>query len=90
MDANFKHDDYIQNNNVKSILCAPIMKGKSLSGVLYLEIHHGRHFHRKFVKIHPETYSLKLPFPLYEDVFKSIAKEGNPQFILVWELLMVM
>jgi class 3 adenylate cyclase len=37
MDANFKHDDYIQNNNVKSILCAPIMKGKSLSGVLYLE-----------------------------------------------------
>jgi class 3 adenylate cyclase len=34
---NFKLDQYIQNNSVKSVLCAPIIKGKKISGVLYLE-----------------------------------------------------
>jgi class 3 adenylate cyclase len=32
-----KTDSYVQRNEVKSVLCAPILKGKSLSGILYLE-----------------------------------------------------
>jgi class 3 adenylate cyclase len=30
-------DEYVQKHSVKSVLCAPIIKGKNLSGMLYLE-----------------------------------------------------
>jgi class 3 adenylate cyclase len=30
-------DEYVQKHSVKSVLCAPIIKGKNLSGLLYLE-----------------------------------------------------
>jgi class 3 adenylate cyclase len=34
---NLRNDQYIQLNSVKSVLCAPITKGKKICGVLYLE-----------------------------------------------------
>jgi predicted ATPase/class 3 adenylate cyclase/GAF domain-containing protein len=36
-ETHLKQDQYIQFNSVKSVLCAPIIKGKKISGVLYLE-----------------------------------------------------
>ncbi|MCB1191291.1 MAG: AAA family ATPase [Leptospiraceae bacterium] len=37
LDEKFKTDKYIQNNDIKSVLCAPIIKQGELTGVLYLE-----------------------------------------------------
>jgi class 3 adenylate cyclase len=36
-ETNLKNDEYIQKNSIKSVLCAPILKGKKITGVLYLE-----------------------------------------------------
>ncbi len=36
-DGNFMHDPYIQHNNIKSVMCFPLVNQGQLNGIVYLE-----------------------------------------------------